>query len=331
MKKIFNWILILTAAAALQACLGDNYEQPNAGFHGGVYDAETGELILQDIGGEGSYIEVLEWTKDKDGELIYPRPDTRRLNFMTDGNYRDNNFFKGDYRVQFNLVNFNPATVELSSKDSDIWGDSVTTTNEETGETKTTEFKVIHLNGDTEMNIKAIPWCRVSIKDIYFDEAKQRIFAQFEVEATTDDPVKEVGLFCDLSPHVSCSINYFGAASTKAVKVNKVLKEPTVFTVKMPLEMFQDKDSGLDYYVRVGAHTSATDARWNYSEAVKLHIDVKPIVTKPLGIRWDLLASVGYSSNSTVHHLPSPGQSKSVYCLCEKSAQTHRCHPQSRH
>ena len=115
MKKIFNWILFICLAAALQACLGDNYQQPDAAFHGGVFDAETGELMLQDIGGEGSQIEVLEWTKDKDGNLIYPKPDTRRLNFMTDGNYRDNNFFKGDYRVQFSLTNFNPATVQLSS------------------------------------------------------------------------------------------------------------------------------------------------------------------------------------------------------------------------
>ncbi|MBQ7457631.1 MAG: DUF3823 domain-containing protein [Bacteroidales bacterium] len=288
MKKIFNWLLILFAAAALTACLGDNYPQPDSAFHGSVFDAETGEPILQDIGGEGSNIEVLEWTKDKDVNLIYPKPDTRRLNFMTDGNYRDNNFFKGDYRVQFSLVNFNPKTVELSSKDSEIWDDSVTVTDEETGETRTTEFKVIHLNGDTEMNINAIPWCRVTVKEIYFDEAKQRVFAQFEVETTTDDPLKEVGLFCDESPHVSYSINYFGAQATKQVKVDKVLKEPTTFTVKMPLEMFQDRDSGKDYYVRVGAHSSATDARWNYSEAVKIHIDVKPIVTKPLGIRWDL-------------------------------------------
>lgn len=288
MKKIFNWLLILFAAAAFTACLGDNYPQPDSAFHGSVVDAETGDLILQDIGGEGSNIEVLEWTKDKDGNLIYPKPDTRRLNFMTDGNYRDNNFFKGDYRVQFNLVNFNPKTVELSSKDSEIWDDSVTVTDEETGETRTTDFKVIHLGGDTEMNIKAVPWCRVTVKEIFFDEAKQRVFAQFEVETTTEDALKEVGLFCDESPHVSYSINYYGAQATKQVEVNKVLTEPTLFTIKMPLEMFQDRDSGKDYYVRVGAHTSAVDARWNYAPAVKIHIDMKPVETKPLGIRWDL-------------------------------------------
>ncbi|MBP5504888.1 MAG: DUF3823 domain-containing protein [Bacteroidales bacterium] len=295
MKKIFNWVFTLSVAVALTACLGDNYQQPDSGFHGGVFDAETGDLIQQDIGGEGSQIEVLEWTKDSEGNLIYPKPDTRRLNFMTDGNFRDNNFFKGDYRIQFNLTNFNNSTVVLESKDSDIKEETITEdiTNEETGEVtqKTTTFKVIHLKGDTEMNIKALPWCRVTVKEIRFDDEKQRVFAQFEVESTSNNPVEEVGLFCDQSKHVSYSINNWGDNSSKKVKVGRVLTEPTTFTVKMPLTMFQDKDSDKDYWIRVGAHTKvegSSDVRWNYAPAQMIHIVMKPVETKPMGIRWDL-------------------------------------------
>ena len=274
MKKILHILFLVPLAVLLTGCLGDNYEQPNAAVYGSVTDAETGELILQDIGGEGSYIEMLE--------MAYEKTDTRRLNFKTDGTYRDNNFFKGDYRVQFNLTNFDPSTVELTSKDTDI---------REAVDTNGKAFKVIHLNGDTQMEIKAKPWCRVSVKDIVFDEAKQRVLAQFEVECTTKDPLKEIGLFCDPSPHVSFSINYYGDNSTKRVQVNKVLSGPQVFTLKMPLTMFQDVDSDKDYYVRVGAHTSVVDARWNYAPAVKLHIVKKELVQKPLGKRWDLFDS----------------------------------------
>ena len=286
MKKIFNWILAISAATALAGCLGDNYQQPDAAFHGQIIDAETGELMLQDIGGEGSRVDVIEHSPE------YPKPETRRLNFKTDGTYRDNNFFKGDYKIDFTLVNFNPATVTLSSKDSEIGELTEDILDAETGEVvgqKT--YKTIHLNGDTEMNISAKPWCRVSVKDIYFDEAKQRVFAQFEVECTTDDKLAAVGLFCDPSKHVSYSINNYGTTATNKVKVDRVLTEPTLFTVKMPLTMFQDIDSGKDYYVRAGALTSVTDARWNYAPAVKIHIDIKPVVTKPLGIRWDLFDS----------------------------------------
>ena len=278
MKKILHILFLVPLAVLLTGCLGDNYEQPNAAVYGSVTDAETGELILQDIGGEGSYIEMLE--------MAYEKTDTRRLNFKTDGTYRDNNFFKGDYRVQFNLTNFDPSTVELTSKDTDI---------REAVDTNGKAFKVIHLNGDTQMEIKAKPWCRVSVKDIVFDEAKQRVLAQFEVECTTKDPLKEIGLFCDPSPHVSYSINYYGDNSTKRVQVNKVLSGPQVFTLKMPLTMFQDVDSDKDYYVRVGAHTSVVDARWNYAPAVKLHIVKKEIVHKPLGMRWGIFDSKYFS------------------------------------
>ena len=274
MKKILHILFLVPLTALLTGCLGDNYEQPNAAVYGSVTDAETGELILQDVGGEGSYIELFE--------MAYEKADTRRLNFKTDGTYRDNNFFKGDYRVQFNLTNFDPSTVELSSKDTDI---------REALDTAGKPFKYIHLNGDTQMEIKARPWCRVTVKDIVFDEAKQRVLAQFEVECTTKDKLKEVGLFCDPSPHVSQSINYYGDKSTKSVEVNKVLNGPQVFTLKMPLTMFQDSDSDKDYFVRVGAHTSVVNARWNYAPAVKLHIVKKEIVHKPLGIRWDLFDS----------------------------------------
>ncbi len=271
MKKILHILFLVPLTVLLTGCLGDNYEQPNAAVYGSVTDAETGELILQDIGGEGSYIEMIE--------TAYERSDTRRLNFKTDGTYRDNNFFKGDYRVQFNLTNFDPSTVELTSKDSDI---------REAVDTAGKPVKIIHLDGDTQMEIKAKPWCRVTAKEIVFDEAKQRVLAKFEVECTTKDPLKEVGLFCDPSPHVSYSINYYGDNSTKRVAVNRVLNGPQEFTLKMPLTMFQDIDSDKDYYLRVGAHTSAVDARWNYAPAVKLHIVKKEIVQKPLGIRWDL-------------------------------------------
>ncbi len=278
MKKILHILFLVPLTALLTGCLGDNYEQPNAAVYGSVTDAETGELILQDVGGEGSYIELFE--------MAYEKADTRRLNFKTDGTYRDNNFFKGDYRVQFNLTNFDPSTVELSSKDTDI---------REALDTAGKPFKYIHLNGDTQMEIKARPWCRVTVKDIVFDEAKQRVLAQFEVECTTKDKLKEVGLFCDPSPHVSQSINYYGDKSTKSVEVNKVLNGPQVFTLKMPLTMFQDSDSDKDYFVRVGAHTSVVNARWNYAPAVKLHIVKKEIVHKPLGMRWGIFDSKYFS------------------------------------
>ena len=176
MKKILPILFLIPLAALMTACLGDNYEQPNAAVFGQVVDAETGELILQDIGGEGSYIEMIE--------LAYEKADTRKLNFKTDGTYRDNNFFNGDYKVQFNLTNFVPASVKLTSSG----------TVEPFGENAFT----IALKGETKMDIEALPWCRIEVKDITFDEDRQRVVARFTVECTTRDALKEVGLFATL-------------------------------------------------------------------------------------------------------------------------------------
>ena len=154
MKKIFHILFLIPFAVLLTACLGDNYEQPNAAIFGEVRDAETGDLIPQDIGGEGSYIEMFE--------LAYEKTDTRKLNFMTDGTYRDNNFFNGDYKVQFNLTNFVPSSVKLTgSNGAEIqpFGDKAFT---------------ISLKGDTKMDIEALPWCRIEVKEITFDEDRQR-------------------------------------------------------------------------------------------------------------------------------------------------------------
>lgn len=270
MKKIFHILFLVQLAVLLTGCLGDNYEQPNAAVYGSVIDAETGELIPQDVGGEGSQIEIVD--------IAYDKPDTRRLNFKTDGTYRDNNFFKGQYVVQFNLTNFVPASVKLTSSKGEV---------ESFGE----NAYALSLKGETKLDIEALPWCRIQVQDISFDEERQRVVARFTVECTTRDALKEVGLFCDPSPHVSYSINNYGDNSTKRVAVNRVLTTPAEFTLKMPLTMLQDRDSDMDYYLRVGAHTSAVDARWNYAPAVKIHLVKKEVKVKELGMRWDLFDS----------------------------------------
>ncbi|MCQ2381120.1 MAG: hypothetical protein MJ032_02100, partial [Acidaminococcaceae bacterium] len=53
-------------------------------------------------------------------------------------------------------------------------------------------------------------------------------------------------------------------------------------------------EDGHDYYFRVGAHTSASEAKWNYAEAVKIHITKKELPKKELGIRWDLFDHFEY-------------------------------------
>lgn len=263
MKRIFNWITLTLAAAFLTGCVGDNYQQPNAGLYGQVVDSDTGELILQDIGSEGSVIEYIEQG--------FATTTSRYLNFKTDGTYCERNMFNGLYVIKANRTNF----VALPEQ-------------------------TIVVDGQTEFNISSKPYCRIQINSLEFLEDKQRVEAKFTVTCTTKDPLKEIGLFCDPNINVSYSINNYGDRSS-IVEVNRTLYEPETFTIKMPVVALDDD---LDYYFRVGAKTSVSEARYNYSEAVKLHIVKKELPQKEIGIRWDLFDHIEiWEQHSTVDAL----------------------------
>lgn len=253
MKKVLRYFMIPAAALALTACLGDNYPQPDSALYGKAIDVETGEAILQDIGGEGSQIEIIEQG--------YATLTSRYFNFKTDGSYRDNNMFKGRYSVKATRTNFIPV-----------------------------EEAMIDVDGPTEFNFKTKPYCRITVESIELVEDKQKVYARFKVERTTDDEVKEIALFCDQSPQVSYSINNSGDKACR-VPVNKKVSPDQVFTIKMPLTTM---DTDNDYWFRVGALTSVSEAKYNYAPAVKLHIIKKELPKKEIGIRWDLFDHFEY-------------------------------------
>lgn len=253
MKRILRYIFVPAAAICLSACLGDNHPQPDSALFGKAIDSDTGENILQDIGSEGSQIEIIEQG--------YATTTSRYLNFKTDGTYRDNNLFKGEYSIKATRTNFVPM-----------------------------EETIIKVSGPTEFVFKTKPYCRIHVESIEFMEDKQKVYARFKVERTTDDDVKEVGLFCDVSPHVSYSINNSGDKSCR-IPVGKKVSPDQVFTVKMPLTTLE---TDTDYWFRVGALTSVKEAKYNYSEAVRIHIVKKEIPKKEIGIRWDLFDHFEY-------------------------------------
>ncbi len=268
------------ALLAVSSCQLDNYEQPDAALFGTVTDAQTGEIIPQDIGDQGSHICLWEIADE------YPTPGRRTILFKTNGTYMDKNYFSGKYKIKLNETNFNAETAVVRYAD----GTEVPAEVDYTDKKEENGLKwVVDVNGHTQVDIEAEPWCRVIVKDITFDQAKQRVVAQFEVECTSNDKLAEIGMFCDLNPHVSYSINNFGDASVKKKAVDRVLGEPETFTLKMPLSSFdKDKDSDKDYWIRVGARSDAKDARWNFAPAVKVHLVKEEIQSRKLGIRWDL-------------------------------------------
>jgi len=202
MKKIFVLISISLAAALTCGCVGDNYAQPDASLYGKVIDIETGELIQQDLGSDGSQIEMIEQG--------FETTSSRYLNFKTDGTFCEKNMFKGQYLLKFGRTNFVPI-----------------------------EETIVDVNGNTEFNITTKPYCCVTVNSIEFLEEKQRVEAKFTVSCNTSDNLKEIGLFCDPNKNVSNSINNFGSKDCK-INVGRRLSKPESFTIKMPLTALED-------------------------------------------------------------------------------------------
>jgi len=234
MNKIFKFIGVAVAAVALSSCVGDNYKAPDSSLYGQAIDMETGEIILQDIGSQGSQIDIIE-------ESYGPNASVRTLNFKTDGSYRENNMFQGTYRISTARANFMPI-----------------------------DTTVVKVKGETKFNIRAVPYCRIEVEDVIADEAKHTVVFKFTVEAVTD--VKTLRLFCDSNKNVSASMNNAGD-NTCLINVGTAVSPDHVYTLKMSTDALENDK---DYYFRVGALSSANEAKYNYAPTEKIHIVKQP-------------------------------------------------------
>ena len=261
MKTYLKYIGFALVAISLASCKLDNYTQPNASLYGSVIDDETGELILQDLNqSQGSSIEIVE-DYWVNGEQ---KTQARTLNFKTDGTYCEKNMFNGTYTLRATRTNFYPVE------------------------------DVIEVHGDTEYILHTTPYARLLDPQIEFVDTKGMVVATCRVKS--DEKIKNVRLFCSENPNVSLGINEAGDNACQ-VGVNGYLGEDQVITLKMDTQYMT---SGKDFYFRLGALVDVNEARYNYSPAVRLHIDnsnIEPVVEEPLGISIDDCESAdGWSS-----------------------------------
>lgn len=149
--------MLLVAAVSFTGCMKDNFQGPDAQIFGKVIDAETGELIQQDLT-RGSMIIY--------NEHGWENPEDQKMNFKVDGTYRNNLMFSGVYDFFFEETNF-----VIPEKMCDV------------------RIK----KGKNELDFKVIPYIRVSEVDIRSEGDK--IKATFSITPTGDFNVNQVGLF----------------------------------------------------------------------------------------------------------------------------------------
>lgn len=160
-NNIMKFAAFVSAAAALtlSSCSLDNFDGPDAQIFGEVRDAETGELVGQDIGG-GTDIVYMEYG--------YENPEEQRMSFKVDGTYRNNLMFSGEYDFYFYEKNF-------VFEESD----------------KIVRHKI--KKGENRLDFKVTPYVR--IKDAVIKKEGDKVVATFKITPAVDHQVRNVALF----------------------------------------------------------------------------------------------------------------------------------------
>ena len=159
----FRFILTITLLAGfLSSCELDNLEGPTSGLYGSVIDADTGNLVEQDIirGGE-----LQLW------EQGYENVTPQTLNYKVDGTYKDSKLFSNTYKVIPLRTNFQPIDTIL-----------------------------VDIIGQTELNLSVIPYIRILNPSI--TKSGDIITATFSLEQTLFGNVSKIGLYAGADKNV---------------------------------------------------------------------------------------------------------------------------------
>lgn len=162
------YILVLFAIG-LFSCELDNYDAPTASISGKFIDAQTGELVEQDLI-NGTVIQLAEHGYDPVG-LQY-------LVVKNDGTYENKLLFENTYTVQPVRGNFYP----LDQQD-------------------------VKIGSSTTLDFEVTPYLRIIDPQISYTNGK--ITATFRIDQTGSANVRKIGLFAHPDPVVGQPVQMY--------------------------------------------------------------------------------------------------------------------------
>lgn len=184
MKKIYYSVLGLLSIVMFYSCKLDNYDSPNAQLTGKIVDAQTNELVQQDII-RGTTIKLIEHGYDN----VQPQ----YLRVKNDGTYANTLLFENTYTIQPDQRNF----VQVEEQ----------------------EFKI---NSSSTLDFKVLPYLRIKNAKVIKNGAK--VIATFNVEQNVEDAVNKIGLYAHSEPIVGEPIRLIASelAINRKVEKNEV-------------------------------------------------------------------------------------------------------------
>ncbi len=199
-------------------------------------DAKFYGTIIDEETGEGIPQDLIEGSVIEYVELGFENPPRQQLRFKPDGSFRNNLMFSGSYAVQPVRGNF-----------------------------RYVESDTIEIKGETEYNFKSLPYVRIKNLELELSADSSKMVATFSLEQTGSEKVKSLMLIADKNPNVGIIIR----TVTAGKNVNKVTDPSTVYTMKLRLKKL---NKGQDYFFRVGAIVDVPEAKYNWSDAVRMGI-----------------------------------------------------------
>jgi hypothetical protein len=172
MNKII-WMLFI-GVFALASCKKDNYDGPTAGLSGSFIDAQTNELVQQDII-SGTQIEFIEHGYD---------PFERQYMIVkVDGTYANTLMFANTYTITPVRGNF----IAVAAQDLEI-------------------------NGQTKLDFKVTPYIRV--KDASITKSGTKVIATFRLQQNVINNVQKIGLYAHSDSRVGEPMRLVAAEQT---------------------------------------------------------------------------------------------------------------------
>ena len=248
MKSLKYIIAGISAACVMTGCELDNFDGPDAQVYGAVIDAETGELIQQEIGtsGDAACVQVIEYG--------YAIRKVQPWKLMLNGEYRNNLVFSGIYDVIMNNGNF----VKLDT------------------------IKAYRFNkGENRLDFRVIP--NIRIKESVVKKENNAIVATFKLQyGHSIGQVEKIALFAQSDKNPSNSFNLahvdVNIESDNVNFENNSENVNKVFTLILDLNSDEGKKlkAGQKYFFRIGALPQklgeGIQAKYNYSQVFEIQL-----------------------------------------------------------
>ncbi len=205
------------------------------------YDAPNAKFygsILDNETNEPIEQDIISGSQIEYTEHGFDNPTVQYMTFKTDGTFRNNLMFAGTYTFTPVRGNFVPV-----------------------------EPKEIEIQGDTKYDFVAQPYIRVKNASIQIIGTK--VVATFNLQQTVTNNVSRIGLYAHLEPSVGQPMRVVAAEKN----INAVTNESTLYTLEIDLPSNVTKlVPGKQYFFRIGALITASEAKYNYAPAVRLSI-----------------------------------------------------------